>query len=54
MNARWLRRLMNCWPVFIGSGIRVRHIADDWSEARIEMKLTWYNRNSAVGLTTPA
>ena len=45
MNARWLRRLMNCWPVFIGSGIRVRHIADDWSEARIEMKLTWYNRN---------
>ena len=45
MTARWLRRLMNCWPVFIGAGIRVRRIADDWSEAVIEMPLTWYNRN---------
>ena len=45
MTARGLRRLMNCWPVFIGAGIRVRHIADDWTEAVIEMPLRWYNRN---------
>ena len=45
MTARGLRRLMNCWPVLIGAGIRVRHIADDWTEAVIEMPLRWYNRN---------
>jgi hypothetical protein len=45
VTARWLKRLMNCWPVFIGAGIRVRHIADDWSEAVVEMPLRWYNRN---------
>lgn len=45
MTARALRRLMNCWPVFIGSGICVRHITDDWTEALIEMPLRWYNRN---------
>ena len=36
---------MNCWPPFIGAGIRVKHIADDFSEAVIEMRLRWYNRN---------
>lgn len=45
MNARWVRRMMNCWPPFIGAGIRVRHIADDYSEALIEMRFRWYNRN---------
>lgn len=45
MNAKWLRRLMNCWPPFLGAGIRVRRIAPDFSEVDVEMRLTWYNRN---------
>lgn len=45
MNAQWLRRFMNCWPPFIGAGIRVRRIADDYTETDVEMRLRWYNRN---------
>jgi acyl-coenzyme A thioesterase PaaI-like protein len=36
---------MNLWPPFRGAGIRVRHIARDWSEVRVELKLGLLNRN---------
>lgn len=45
MNARWLRWAMNCWPPFVGAGVCVRRIADDFSEVDVEMRLAWYNRN---------
>jgi len=40
-----LRRIMNLWPPFLFSGIRVEAIADDWRYARVRLKLRWYNRN---------
>jgi len=45
MKAASLRRLMNVWPPFLCSGIRVEAIAQDWRHARIRLKLRWYNRN---------
>ena len=45
MNPRLLRWGMNLWPPFRGAGIRVRHIADDWSEARVELREGLLNRN---------
>jgi len=36
---------MNIWPPFLGAGIRVTHIAEDYSEVRVRMRLHWYNRN---------
>lgn len=36
---------MNCWPPFLGAGIRVKTLAADYREALVEMKLRWYNRN---------
>ena len=45
ISARWLRRGMNCWPPFLGAGIRVKRIAADFSEVDVEMRLAWYNRN---------
>jgi acyl-coenzyme A thioesterase PaaI-like protein len=45
MSPRLLRWGMNLWPPFRGAGIRVRHIADDWSEARVELRLGLLNRN---------
>ncbi len=39
---------MNLWAPFRGAGIRVKYIAPDWSEVRVQLKLHWYNRN-AVG-----
>src|SRR6185369_4123590 len=40
-----LRRVLNIWPPFLFSGIRVEAIADDWRYARVRLKLRWYNRN---------
>jgi acyl-coenzyme A thioesterase PaaI-like protein len=45
MSPRLLRWGMNLWPPFRGAGIRVRHISDDWSEARVELRQGLLNRN---------
>lgn len=45
MTARWLRRLFNVYPPYLGAGVRVRRLADDFRSARVEMPLRWYNRN---------
>lgn len=45
MSPRLLRWGMNLWPPFRGAGIRVRHIAEDWSEARVELRHGLLNRN---------
>jgi acyl-coenzyme A thioesterase PaaI-like protein len=45
MNARLLRRGMRWWPPFLGAGIRVRSLSDDFREARVELRLGWFNRN---------
>lgn len=42
------RRLLNLYVPYLGAGVHVTHIAEDWREVRVEMKLRWYNRN-AVG-----
>ena len=36
---------MSLWPPFLGAGIRVKHIAADYKEVVVSMKLRWYNRN---------
>ena len=45
MKPGLLRRGMNFWPPFLFSGVRVRHIAEDWGEAVAEMRLGRLNRN---------
>jgi len=45
MSPGLLRLGMNLWPPFRGARIRVRHIAEDWSEARVELRLGLLNRN---------
>lgn len=45
MQPRHLRWGMNLWPPFLGAGIRVRHIAPDWSEVRVELRQGLLNRN---------
>jgi acyl-coenzyme A thioesterase PaaI-like protein len=36
---------MNLWPPFLGAGIHVRSISADWSEAVVELRARWLNRN---------
>lgn len=45
MNARVLRTLINIYPPFLGSGIKVKKITDDYREIVVEMKLKFYNKN---------
>ncbi|MEK6246443.1 MAG: DUF4442 domain-containing protein [Pseudomonadota bacterium] len=45
MNARLLRRGMGWWPPFLGAGIRVRSLADDFREAVVELRFGRLNRN---------
>jgi hypothetical protein len=36
---------MGWWPPFLGAGIRVRSISDDFRDATVVLKLGWLNRN---------
>ncbi len=48
ITPRRLRFLLNCYGPYLGAGVRITHIAPDWQELRVSMKLRWFNRN-AVG-----
>lgn len=45
IGPRGLRWLLNAWPPFRGMGARVARIADDFSEAEIELRMRLLNRN---------
>ena len=47
-SARTLVRGMHLWPPFLGAGIRLRHMSEDFREAEVELRLGRLNRN-AVG-----
>lgn len=48
ISARQLQQGMKWWPPFLGAGIRVRSLSEDFREAVVELKLGRLNRN-AVG-----
>lgn len=48
VSARRMRWILNLWPPFLFTGIRVQSIADDYSSAEVMLRKRWYNRN-AVG-----
>jgi len=45
MNATLLRRGMGWWPPFLGAGIRVRSLAEDFRDAVVELRFGRLNRN---------
>ena len=47
-SPRSLRRLLNIWPPFLFTGIRVMEIGADWRSARVRLRMHAWNRN-AVG-----
>ncbi|MCX7552557.1 DUF4442 domain-containing protein [Marinicella sp. S1101] len=47
-QAKKLKKLMNWYGPYLGAGIKLEHIANDWSEITVSMDMRWYNRN-AVG-----
>jgi acyl-coenzyme A thioesterase PaaI-like protein len=45
MSARMLARGMKYWPPFLGAGIRVRSMTEDFRDAIVELRLGRLNRN---------
>lgn len=43
-DRRWLMRLLNLYPPYLGAGVRVRSSAD-LRTFDVRMKLRWWNRN---------
>src|SRR5512144_307373 len=39
------RHLFNLMPAYRGTGARIRYIAADWREVRVELPLSWRTRN---------
>jgi acyl-coenzyme A thioesterase PaaI-like protein len=44
-SARRLRWLMNLWPPFLCTGIRVLRLDPGFRHARVRLRARWYNRN---------
>ena len=44
-KARVMRWGMTFYPPYLGAGVRVRHISDDFRDIKVSMGLGWYNRN---------
>ncbi len=49
MGTRWqrlkFRALVNLYPPYLGAGIRVTHVADDFHAVEVRMKLHFWNQN---------
>lgn len=37
--------MVNWWPPYLFSGVRLLELADDWSSARVRLRLRFFNRN---------
>lgn len=44
-SPRVLRRMMNVYPPFLGSGIHVTHVAQDWTRVEVTHRIRPWNRN---------
>ncbi len=61
ITANRMKWLLRFYPPYLGAGIKVDYISDDWMDAQVSMKLKWYNRNyvkthfggSLISMTDP-
>ncbi|WP_460111960.1 DUF4442 domain-containing protein [Pseudomonas sp. H3_D04] len=44
-KALLMRWFMTFYPPYLGAGVRVQHISDDFRDIQVSMGLSWYNRN---------
>ncbi len=40
-----LDKVLNLYPPYLGAGVRLTEVGDDYRHIRVEMPLRWYNRN---------
>ncbi len=49
LSPRLFKFLLNIYGPYLGSGVKVEYISNDWFTVRVSMKQRWYNTN-AVGV----
>ena len=45
ISPRLFKWLINLYPPYLGAGVKVEYISQDWRELRVSMTMRWYNRN---------
>jgi len=45
VTAKRMRTILNLYPPYLGAGIHVDNITEDWRQIDVSMQLRWYNRN---------
>ncbi|MFD3508709.1 DUF4442 domain-containing protein [Nocardia sp. NPDC058666] len=45
-SPRLYRALFNAFPPYLFGGVRVKHLAADWTSVRVAYTVRWWNRNS--------
>lgn len=45
MKAGWFRFYLNCYPPFLGAGVKVERVSEDFLAIDVALVLRWYNRN---------
>lgn len=45
LSSIWLRRAINFWPPFVGAGIKIEEMSENYRHIKVSLKLRWYNRN---------
>lgn len=45
MSPSRLKTVLNFYPPYLGAGIKVAYITEDFREMRVNLKVRWYNRN---------
>ncbi|KAA3615784.1 MAG: DUF4442 domain-containing protein [Calditrichaeota bacterium] len=48
VSSKLFKHIINLYPPYLGAGVKVEYIAEDWKELHVSMVCRWYNRN-AVG-----
>jgi acyl-coenzyme A thioesterase PaaI-like protein len=42
---KFLKHWINWYGPYRGAGVKIKHLADDFSSATVQMPLRWYNKN---------
>ncbi len=48
VTPKLLKLMLNLYPPYLGTGIKIDYISEDWREIHTSLSLRWFNRN-AVG-----
>jgi acyl-coenzyme A thioesterase PaaI-like protein len=48
LTPKLLKLALNFYPPYLGAGVKVAYVSEDWKELHVSMSLRWFNRN-AVG-----